>query len=113
MQNGLTAKGAPRWAAEYEKKKVPRFNDKKEEVEALLPLTPLWNCLNDANAFIDMKLYKIVSLFAPVEEPVGVLLTGGVVAGHQNISISTKVTSSVTLDVLSHSGLKETVLVDL
>lgn len=60
-----------------------------------------------------MKLYKIVSLSAPVEEPIGVLLTGGVVAGHQNISISTKVTSSVTLKVLSHSGLKETVLVDL
>lgn len=95
------------------KKKVPRCNDKKEEVEALLPLTPLWNCLNDANPFIDIEMYKIGSLFAPVEEPVGVLLTGGVVAAHQNISISAKVTSSVTLDVLSHSGLKETVLVDL
>lgn len=112
MQNGSTAKGAPRWAAEYEKK-VRRCSDKKEEVEARLPLTPLWNCLNDANPFIDMKLYKIVSLSAPVEEPIGVLLTGGVVAGHQNISISTKVTSSVTLKVLSHSGLTETVLVDL
>lgn len=41
------------------------------------------------------------------------VLTGGVVAGHQKIHISTKVTSAVTLDVLSHSGLKETILVDL
>lgn len=59
------------------------------------------------------KLDKMISPFAPVEEPVCIFLTAGDVAGHQKIHISTRVTSAVPLDALSHSGLKETVLVDM